>query len=171
VSSRLTERDAKRYLFLAQRKGDAAGAARYSAALESIRGGRSAGPDGASSAAESPPERAISGPVSGVRAASSGIARFYDEHPKAVLGTTVAVSAVAGIKLNEKVGGTVTPLELQPSSVAGLGFLATAVLMRQFDMKRTSNVAFAAALGQGIATVNAHVPGGGLMAPKKSPVV
>jgi hypothetical protein len=105
------------------------------------------------------------------RRAKGSAEKFYDEHPKTVFGTTMVVSAIAGVKLNERVGHTVTPLELQPSTATGIGLLAVSIAARQFGYPRTSQVALAAGIGQGLATVNAHMPEGGLMAAKKGPVV
>lgn len=93
----------------------------------------------------------------------SATERAYDAHPKAIFGTTMLVSAIVGVKLNEHVGGTVTALELQPSTAASAGLLAASLVAKKIGYPRTSQVALAAGLGQGLATVSAHVPKGALM--------
>lgn len=99
------------------------------------------------------------------REAASGVTAFYDRNPKMVLGATVAVSTVAGVKLNKRLG-PVTDLELQPSTIAGAVALVAVFVARHQKWRRTANVALAAAAGQGLATVEAHMPEGGILKPK-----
>jgi hypothetical protein len=93
----------------------------------------------------------------------SAAEQFYDDHPKAIFGTTMVVSAISGIRMNERLGMTVTRLQLQPSTAAGLGFLAVSLATKQLGFARTSQVALAASLGQGLASFTSHVPRGPLI--------
>lgn len=175
-----SEKQSKRLLYLAARKGDHAGAEQHARDLAAMRG------DGdweSVLASESIVPRsgnagrgARGGSGQGVtaaitrhaRGAAGSLTRTYDQHAKIVLGTTVAVSTVAGVKLNQFVGRRVTPLQVQSSTLAGLAAFAAALLARYFKMHRTSQVLLAASFGQGLATVNEHLPEVGLLGPKTS---
>lgn len=138
------ERRARRQLFLAERNGDEAGADQARANLtRALHDQYDAGPIESSSSRSS----------------------VLDRHPAIVVGTTVVASAVVGVRLNKRYG-PVTPLALQPSTLGGAGALALGVVARQLGYRKTARLALAAAVGQGIATVAAHVPEGALMGPR-----
>jgi hypothetical protein len=94
-------------------------------------------------------------PVAPSRSGGTGLAGFYDRHPKTVLASTVAVSTVGGIALNRTLG-PLTDFDLQPSTIGATATLALGLLARHFERRRLSNVALASALGQGLATLEAH---------------
>ncbi len=187
----LTERATKRYLFLAVRRGDGAEAERYAKDLAGLRGDPSAWgevlaeaggpvawrPEGVTQAELDEDLRAGRRKPRTKREVGlaregrkrSGLAGVYDRNPKVCLTATATVSAIAGVKMNEKLGPqTVLGVEdVQPSTLGIFGLGGLALLARQMGWRRTAKLSAAGAVGQAIATGIAHAPEGSLMAPKK----
>jgi hypothetical protein len=103
------------------------------------------------------------------RSSTGGLAGFYDRNPKVCLTATVAVSTVAGVRLNQRVGQPVPiigPISAWPSSIGGVAALLAALGFHAAGMKRSTKLLLAGAVGQGLATGVAHMPEGALMGPR-----
>ncbi len=171
------ERAATRNMYLALRRGDTATAERHARSLAEVRGAPDtwrAAYDAQAARLGANRGRGLAKPSSqAVRAVVStthGMAAFYDRHPRKLIAVTMAASAKGGFYVNRRFG-PLTPFELQPSTFAALAFLGAGVLARRHGYRRTGALAMASAAGQVIATVEAHVPEGGLIARSDRPRV
>lgn len=170
----VTETRTERFLTLAVRKGDLANAERLAKDLAGLRGDPAGWQRVLDETRKRPAMRAattaralgtLPPPKARARTSETGIVGFYDRNPKLVLGTVFAGSVVGGVQLNLRLG-PLTPFQVQPSTFAGLGALGLVLLARHKGWRRTSKIALAVSLGQGAASLAAHLPPeGGMLRP------
>jgi len=170
----MDERAVRRRLFLAHQAGKREAAREYARDLARLHGDEDGWGRYYTEVTGKKPRAKGSSAIEPSRKRGGGLAGFYDRNPKACLVTTVAVSTVAGVKLNQRLGGPVAlipvlpNLKLQGSTWNGTGLLLAAAGARHFRLKRTSKLLLAGAIGQGGATIIAHTPMQALMAPRES---